>query len=260
MTPTNDNLMKTLTAALRAAGDIQRRMARRPLTVTHKGRVDIVTQVDHAAERAIVRAVKKVFPGHAFLLEEGGAMAGDGVFRWIVDPVDGTVNYAHGLGISCVSIGVEKDGAIVMGGVYDAFRDEMFLAVRGKGARLNGRHLKVSGTSKLVDALVVTGFPYDRQKNAGFYTEKIRRALEKVQDVRRLGSAALDLCYVACGRVDAYWEYNVKPWDVAAGALMVAEAGGRLTRLDDRPFDHRDPSQTLATNGRLHGSMRRLLR
>ena len=259
MTSSIAAVVRTLQAALRAAGDIHRRMAHGPLAVAYKGRVDIVTRADKAAERAVARVVRKVFPNAPFLMEESGEKRGEGP-RWIVDPLDGTVNYAHRVPICSVSIGVEENGTVLAGGVYDAFRDELFLAVRGRGARLNGRPIRVSTVTKPHQALAATGFPYDRQKGAAFYAERVKRALEVAQDVRRLGSAALDLSYVACGRFDAYWEFNLKPWDVAAGWLLVEEAGGKVTRMDGTPALLSDTSQTLATNGRLHGVMEKLLR
>jgi myo-inositol-1(or 4)-monophosphatase len=176
-----------------------------------------------------------------------------------VDPLDGTVNYAHRVPICSVSIAVERGGRVLVGGVFDAFRDEMFLAAHGRGATLNGRKIRVSKTVELHKALLATGFPYDRQKRAALYAERVRRALTKGRDVRRLGSAALDLSYVACGRFDAYWEFNLRPWDVAAGWLLVEEAGGRVTRLDGSPYAINDTSQTLASNGLLHRSASRLL-
>ena len=259
MTPSIPAIVRTLETALKAAGDIHRRMACGPLSVAYKGRVDIVTRADKAAERAVARVVRKAFPKAPFLMEESGEKTGEGP-RWIVDPLDGTVNYAHRVPICSVSIGVEQDGKILAGGVYDAFRDEMFLAVRGRGARLNGRSIRVSDVKEPHKALAATGFPYDRQKNAAFYAERVKRALEVAQDVRRLGSAALDLSYVACGRFDAYWEFNLKPWDVAAGWLLVEESGGKVTRLDGSPYRISDTSQTLATNGRLHRTMGKLLK
>lgn len=258
--PSADNLLRTLRTALRRAGAIHRRMASGPLEVSYKGRVDIVTRVDKAAEREIVRVVRRAFPDHAFLMEEGGSRAGTAPYRWIVDPLDGTVNYAHRVPICSVSIAVERGGRVLAGGVFDAFRNEMFLAARGRGATLNGRKIRVSRTTELHKALLATGFPYDRQKRAALYAERVRRALTKGRDVRRLGSAALDLSYVACGRFDAYWEFNLRPWDVAAGWLLVEEAGGRVTRLDGSPYILGDTSQTLASNGLLHGSASRLLR
>jgi myo-inositol-1(or 4)-monophosphatase len=254
------DIIRTLETALRSAGEIHRRMARGPLNVAYKGRVDIVTRADKAAERAIHQCVSKSFPDHGFLLEEAGARPSTSGYRWIVDPLDGTINYAHRVPICCVSIGVEKDGVVVAGGVYDAFRDELFMAVRGKGARLNGRKIHVSTVSEPHKALAATGFPYDRQKLALFYAERVGRALTTCRDLRRLGAAALDLSYVACGRFDIYWEFNLKPWDVAAGWLLVQEAGGRVTRMDGKPCRVDDPSETLATNGLLHPKMSKLLR
>jgi myo-inositol-1(or 4)-monophosphatase len=252
-------IVETLVAALLAAGAIHRRWAGKT-SVSYKGRVDIVTQADKAAEKKIVSIVRRAFPDHGLLAEEGTSAEAPGRPRWVIDPLDGTINYAHGVPVCCVSIGVEEGGRMLAGGVYDAFREELFLAVRGKGARLNGRRIRVSPTTEMHKALLATGFPYDRQKRAGYYAARVRRALAAGRDVRRLGSAALDLCYVACGRFDAYWEFNVNPWDVSAGWLMVEEAGGKVTGIDGSPYALSDTSRTLATNGRLHPAMVRMLK
>jgi myo-inositol-1(or 4)-monophosphatase len=259
MTSTNA-LMTTLKKALTEAGGIIRRCADRGVTVSHKGRVDVVTNADHAAERRIVAIVRRAFPEHGWLMEEGGERRSSSPYRWVVDPLDGTVNFSHGLPVCCVSIGVEKDGRVEVGGVFDPFRDELFLARRGRGATLNGRRIRVSATSKLIDALLATGFPYDRYKKAAFYLSFIQKFMERAQGIRRLGAAALDLAQVACGRYDGYWEFNLKPWDAAAGRLLVEEAGGRLSDFRGRPYTLSDTRQTLASNGRLHPALLRILK
>lgn len=257
--PTLASLLLALRRALAEAGAIHRRGARRAFSISHKGVVDIVTTVDHAAEKKILRVLRGAFPDHGFLMEESGLHASASGYRWVVDPLDGTVNFAHRVPISCVSIGLEKEGRVLMGGVYDPFRDELFLAVKGKGATLNGRPIRVSKTGQLIDSLLVTGFPYDRHKKAAFYLSFVEQFMTRVQGIRRLGAAALDLAYVAAGRFDGYWEFNLKPWDAAAGKLLVEEAGGKVTNFRGRPYALTDTSQTLASNGTLHPAMLRIL-
>jgi myo-inositol-1(or 4)-monophosphatase len=232
-----------------------RRFARRPGRISYKGPVDLVTAADKAADRTIVRLLKSRFPDHGFLTEESQPRVSRSRYRWIVDPLDGTTNFAHGLPHACVSIGLEKDGRMLAGGVLDPFRRELFLAVRGRGAHLNGRRIRVSGTARLIDSLLVTGFPYDRQKRARFYLSSYERFMTKTQGIRRMGAAALDLAYVACGRFDGYWEYKLHPWDVAAGWLLVEEAGGRVTNYQGRRYRLGETGQTLASNGRIHRAM-----
>ncbi|MBL8024003.1 MAG: inositol monophosphatase [Elusimicrobia bacterium] len=258
-TPTPTSLLRALRRALTEAGAIHRRGARRSISISHKGVVDIVTTVDHAAEKKILNVLRGAFPDHGFLMEESGLHASSSEYRWVVDPLDGTVNFAHRVPISCVSIGLEKNGQVLMGGVYDPFREELFIAVKGKGATLNGRPIHVSKTQRLIDSLLVTGFPYDRHKKARFYLSFVEQFMQRVQGLRRLGAAALDLAYVAAGRFDGYWEFNLKPWDAAAGKLLVEEAGGRVTNFRGRPYALTDTSQTLASNGPIHPAMLRIL-
>jgi myo-inositol-1(or 4)-monophosphatase len=221
--------------------------------VRHKGAVDLVTDVDVQSEREISEMLLAAFPSHTILGEEGGARAqagSDPRFRWIVDPLDGTTNYAHGFPFFCVSIGLEVEGELTLGVVYAPCLDELFVAERGRGGTLNGRPIQVSDTDGLQEALLATGFPYERNLLA-----RALRSFDalcfKSQAVRRAGSAALDLCYVACGRLDGYWEHQVKPWDLAAGALLVTEAGGTISRVDASSFSV-DGGEVLASNGALH--------
>lgn len=258
--PSAARLETALRRALAAAGSVIRRGFGRRFTVSHKGLVDIVTSGDGAAERAILRVLRGAFPDHGFLMEESGERIAASRYRWVIDPLDGTVNFAHGLPLSCVSIGLEKDGRVVLGGVLDPYRRELFTAARGRGAHLNGRRLRVSTTGRLLDALLVTGFPYDRYKKARFYLSFVEKFMKRTQGLRRLGAAALDMAQVACGRFDGYWEFNLKPWDAAAGLLLVEEAGGRVTDFRGRPYRLSDTRQTLASNGHLHPAMLRLLR
>jgi len=197
------------------------------------------------------------FPEHDVLAEELGTGSSTGPrsrWRWVFDPLDGTTNYAHGLPIYCSSLGLEIDGRTEVGAVYDPSRRELFTAVHGGGVRLNDQALRVSETSTLIDALIVTGFPYDVHQKAGDLVALFGAFLSRARAVRRLGSAALDLCYVAAGRFDAFWEQHLKPWDVSAGALIADEAGGRVTGMDGSPFDSA-AAHLVASNGRLHEEM-----
>ncbi len=254
-------LRRTLVRALRAAG---RQMRRRFLTtkVSYKGRGNPVTDADHAAEQAILDVVLQRFPGHDFITEERAPRASGADYAWVIDPIDGTVNYAHGFPHSCASVAVVRRGEAVAAGILDPFRRELFLAERGKGATLNGRPIKVGPAMRLRDALLITGFAYDRHERAAVYARIVRRFLERAQDLRRSGSAALDLAWLAAGRVDGFWEFHLNPWDVAAGRLLVEEAGGKVTDFSSRPW--RDVMtwgrQTLATNGRIHGAMVAVIR
>ena len=222
------------------------------------GRRDPVSEADKASEALIAGIIKDVFPTHGFLAEEKTAWDGDGG-RWIVDPLDGTVNYSHGFPCFCVSIAYERDGDVLVGVVHDPVRREMFYALKGKGAFLNGKSLNVSKTPKLANSLIVTGFPYDLDRRP----DKILRLFNKMttasQGMRRLGSAALDLCYIAAGRFDGYWEFGLKPWDTAAGTLIVTEAGGKVTSLSGGPFHFMDSSEILVSNSKIHNEMQKTL-
>jgi len=196
------------------------------------------------------------FPDHEILAEELGETSGQqrSPYRWVFDPLDGTTNYAHGLPIFCSSLALEIDGRSAVAAIYDPTRRELFTAERGMGARVNGDPLQVSGTTTLIDALLVTGFPYDVHRGAGDLVDLFGEFLARARAVRRLGSAALDLCYVAAGRLDGFWEQHLKPWDVAAGALILEEAGGRITGIDGTPFDAA-AGHLVASNGALHDQM-----
>jgi len=254
-----DKLSQTVKKTLLAGGAIIRSGFAGVRHVTYKSTYSPVTQVDVASEKEIIRIIRNTFPEHTFLGEESSFLKkGDlgksrpGRYRWIIDPLDGTVNFMHRIPHSCVSVGVECDGKVLTGGVYDPFRDELFLAVRGRGATMNGKRIRVSSERRMIRALMVTGFPYDHQKNAAKHARFIQPFLAKFADLRRFGAAAIDLSWIACGRVDAYWEFDLSPWDVAAGLLLVEEAGGRVTDFLGGPLDIDRPRRTLATNGILH--------
>ena len=215
---------------------------------------NLVTEVDRRSEAAIVEVLCGAFPKHHILAEEGGEASGrESPHRWYVDPLDGTTNFAHGFPMFCISIGLEAEGRMILGVVYDPLRHELFEAAAGQGAFMNGERIHVSKVKELRKALLVTGFPYDhagRQENLPYFS---RFALES-QGLRRTGSAAMDLCYLAAGRIDGFWELGLKPWDVAAGSLMVVEAGGSITDLLGKPFSVRG-TQTLASNGLIQQAM-----
>ena len=252
-------LAQTAKRALLEGGAIVRRGYAGARQVSYKTATSPVTQVDVASEKAIIRVIKKAFPEHAFLGEESSFLKKEkiqksrsGEYRWIADPLDGTVNFIHRIPQFCVSVGVERGGVVLAGGVYDPCRDELFFAVRGQGATLNGKKIRVSPENRMIRSLLITGFPYEHQKNAAKHAAFIQPFLQKFADLRRLGAAALDLSWVACGRVEAYWEATLCPWDVAAGLLIVEEAGGRVTDFSGRPLNLDNPQETLATNGTLH--------
>lgn len=223
------------------------------VAIEYKGDVDLVTAADRNAEELIVSRIRKQWPGHDLIGEEGSRRETGSEFRWYIDPLDGTTNFAHGYPVFCVSLALEYRKERVAGVIFDPARDEMFTAERGSGARLNDRAIHVSKTSLLAESLVATGFPsHKRHKNPNihFYHQITLRS----HGVRRAGSAALDLCYVACGRYDAFWEFNLNSWDTAAGVLLVQEAGGKVTNFGDGPFSI-DSREVLASNGLLHDEL-----
>jgi myo-inositol-1(or 4)-monophosphatase len=238
----------------RRAGAILREGYQKEHRVDFKGVIDLVTEVDHESESFLLGEIRSHFPGHNILAEESGGSRGS-EHQWYIDPLDGTVNYAHHIPIFCVSIGYAANGLPNLAAVYDPMRDELFSAARGQGAHLNGRQLHVSGTTELQKSLLVTGFPYDAwdtdRDNFGNFVRFSKMSL----GVRRLGSAALDLCYVAAGRFDGFWELGLSPWDVAAGGLICAEAGGRVTNIngDEDYLSH--PQSILAAAPGIHTRM-----
>jgi myo-inositol-1(or 4)-monophosphatase len=244
------------------AGDIQ--MARREsgFRIDKKGTIDLVTEVDLECERMCRVVIAERFPEHSVLAEElssGPTERAASTHRWVFDPLDGTTNYAHGLPIFCASLALEINGRAEAAAVYDPTRRELFTAERGEGAYLNGVRLDVSSADRLIDSLLVTGFPYDVHKQSGDLVELFGAFLGRARAVRRLGSAALDLCYVAAGRFDAFWEQHLKPWDVAAGALIAAEAGATVTGMDGSRFDPA-AAHLIASNGRIHSDVLDVIR
>jgi myo-inositol-1(or 4)-monophosphatase len=230
--------------------------------VTTKGDINLVTEADIAAEDLIIERIRSHYPQHGILAEESGEAVLVGgkrsEWKWIIDPLDGTTNYAHGYPCFGVSIALEHKGELALGVVYDPMRDEMFAAERGQGATLNDRNIRVSSVDHLSGSMLCTGFPYNVRERPDFAREFAKFTME-AQAVRRDGSAALDLAYVACGRFDGFWEDGLSPWDIAAGALLIIEARGRITKFNDEPLDIYN-EQVLATNGLIHDAMMRVLR
>jgi myo-inositol-1(or 4)-monophosphatase len=219
---------------------------------------NLVTEADHASEKAIISVIKSHFPDHFILAEETGELKQDSAYKWIIDPIDGTVNFANGIPLNCVSIGIEKDGEIIMGAVYNPHMNEFFFAEKGKGATLNDKPIQVSAQTAVIKSCLVTGFPYTYINMPNGPLEIFERFIRKGVPVRRLGSAAIDLCWVAAGRFDGFYEHKLEPWDSAAGYLIVEEAGGKVTDFTGEKFSvyqHR----ILATNGKIHDEMLRVI-
>ena len=239
----------------REAGTILRAGYSLEHQVSYKGVIDLVTEVDHQSEAFLLGEIKAHFPDHHIVAEESGVIQGNDDHSWFVDPLDGTVNYAHNIPIFCVSVGYASQGSLILGAVYDPMRDEMFMAERGKGAYLNDRPLRVSAVSELQKSLLVTGFPYDawntRQDNFANFVHFAKLT----QGVRRLGSAALDLSYVAAGRFDGFWEMSLKPWDVAAGGLICEEAGAHVTNVSGSSDYISSPQSVVAATPGIHVRM-----
>lgn len=243
-----------LTDALTSAGKlIQDRFQTRFSIKQKSGLNNLVTEVDEAAEQLIRDTVLEAFPAHAFLGEESDEITGKGGYQWIVDPIDGTTNFAQGIPLCCVSIALMEDDQVILGGVYNPMLNELFFAEKGKGAFLNGEAIRVSEKTDFNRACLVTGFPYQFPEGKDI-TAVFSRLVKKGLPVRRLGSAAMDLCWVACGRFDGFWEYNLQPWDIAAGYLIVEEAGGRVSDFSLKPGSAWD-KETLATNGHIHEAL-----
>lgn len=240
------------------AGAILKRGFSKPLEVKFKGSIDPVTQYDVKSEEFIVSRIAKAYPRHAIMTEEGSNVRETSEYRWIVDPLDGTVNYAHRFPIYCVSIALQHRGESIVGVVFDPERGELFASGRNLGSLLNGKAITVSAERSLQRSLLATGFAYDvrtaRRNNLGLFARMVKTA----QAVRRPGSAAIDLCWLAAGRLDGFWEFHLHPWDTAAASLIVTEAGGTVSRLNGRPYSIFD-KDILASNGRIHAAMCRVL-
>jgi myo-inositol-1(or 4)-monophosphatase len=246
--------------AARAAGHLLRSELHGRRRIAFKGTpTNLVTEMDARAEALIVERLRAAFPDDAILAEEGGALAGGSARRWLIDPLDGTTNYAHGLPIFSVSIGLAVEGRMALGVAYDPNADDLYVAERGAGAWLGDQRLAVSTTATLNESLLVTGFPYNLRQTPDNNLAEFTAFTLRVQAVRRMGSAVLYLAHVAAGRVDGYWELRLGPWDVAAGALLVEEAGGRVTNLEGGPLDLDAPS-VVASNGRIHDEMLAVLK
>ena len=258
-------LLPTAESIAREAGALLRDFYHRGVRTEYKGDVDLVTEADRASEALIGTRLRAAFPEHGIYGEEGTREGLDGEFRWYVDPLDGTTNFAHGFPAFCVVLGCEQrhpglaaneDGQMIAGVIYDPLRDEMFSTARGEGSTLNGEPIHVSRVRSLDESLIATGFPSNKRHkspNVHFYQEFTLRS----HGVRRAGSAALDLAYVACGRLDGYWEFQLNPWDTSAGYLLVEEAGGRITHFDGSKFTL-DSREILASNGLIHPAMEHL--
>jgi myo-inositol-1(or 4)-monophosphatase len=247
----------------REAGQILLEKFGRKIEVSKKADINLVTEADLASEKFIVEKIRSYYPKHSILAEESGesnvlVVEGESRWKWIIDPLDGTTNYAHGYPCFCVTLAVEHNDEIVIGVTFDPTRNEMFAAEKGKGATLNNRKISVSESENLSDALLVTGFPYDFKQRVDF-ARHITEFLLKSRGIRRDGSAAIDMAYVACGRFDGFWEEGLNAWDVAAGVLLIEEAGGRVTYYDDSKFSIYAPP-ICASNGLIHAEMLEVLK
>jgi len=245
-------------AALRA-GAIQKARYGQPIQIHQKGEIDLVTEVDRACEDAILDVLRSRCPGHDIVTEETQLARTGSRYVWFTDPLDGTTNYAHGYPFFCTSVALTVDGEAVAGAVYDPIKEELFTAERGAGARLNGRPLRVSTCTALLRSLLVTGFPYDLRDDLAGKLRLFTRFMGHARAIRRDGAAALDLCYLAAGRIDGFWEERLQPWDMMAGTLLVEEAGGKVTRFDGSPVGLR-ADEVVAANPALHEAMLGVLR
>ena len=254
-----DDCIDFIIAVAREAGIFLRERLNDKHIINYKGEINIVTEEDRLSEGMITSRIRKRYPDHDILAEESAQTARGSKYRWIIDPLDGTTNYAHGYPVFCVSIAFEKDGEIHAGVIYNPMLDEMFVAEKGKGAFLNGRKITVSNTADLSRSLLATGFPYDirsdRNNNINYFNGMAKSA----QAIRRAGSAALDMAYIAAGRFDGFWELKLMPWDTAAGWLMICESGGVVTDIFGGAF-HLEAPHVLATNGKIHRDMVELLK
>lgn len=253
-----DAFKKTAIAAAKTTGLLLKKNIDKAHRIEFKGAIDIVTEMDTKAENLIIKTLKDTFPEHGILTEESREQKTNSEYRWIIDPLDGTTNYSHGFPVFCVSIALERNNAIILGVVYNPMLNELFTAEKGKGAYLNNKKIKVSDIKELAKSLLATGFPYDIRTSEQNNIANFARFSVKAQAIRRAGSAALDMCYVACGRFDGFWELKLKPWDTAAAMLIVNEAGGMVADFKGNPFSF-DSGETLASNGLIHADMINIL-
>ncbi|MGD8897702.1 MAG: inositol monophosphatase family protein [Acidobacteriota bacterium] len=247
------------TEAVVQAGAIQLERYGQGVKVDYKGEIDLVTEVDHACEAAILDVIRSRFPDHDIVTEEQDLARTGSRYVWLIDPLDGTINFAHAYPMFSASAALAVDGEVVAGAVFDPIRDELFTAEKGAGAHLNGRRLGVTRADALIRSLIITGFPYDLHQRLVERLRPFVRVMARARAVRRAGSAAIDLSYVAAGRADGFWEAVLKPWDMGAGRLMVQEAGGRVTRFDGTPVSL-GPDEIVATNGLIHDELMAVLR
>lgn len=251
-------IMRVAVRAAARSAEVLRARWKHPISIDPKGPNDLVTDADIASEEAIIRTIQSVYPQHGIVAEESGAQPGSGEERWLVDPLDGTVNFAHQVPFFAVSIAFARGNEVLAGVVLNPLSGELFSAQLGKGAFLNEERIAVGPQTRISESLLATGFPYERSNGLEIMADRLLRCLKASRGVRRFGSAALDLCFVACGRFGGYWEDRLQPWDTAAGALIVREAGGTTTDFACRPIGT-DGREVLATNGRIHADMLKLI-
>ncbi len=255
--PSRTELKRVLFACLREAGSLLGKSIHKIKKINYKSEANLVTHYDKMLEKMILTRIKKAFPDHAILAEES-APHGTSPYKWIIDPLDGTTNFAHTFPVSCVSIAVEKEGEVILGGVFDPFRNELFFGEKNGGAFLNGKKIRVSRTPCLKESLLCTGFPYDRRIHAETYLRLFGAFMIGTHGIRRTGSAAIDICYVACGRFDGFWELKLNAWDTAAASLICQEAGGKVSNFKGRGYSIYEP-EALASNGLIHPEMVKIL-
>ena len=255
------NELETLKKALKSGGTILKKYFGK-VGYSLKGRANLLTKADIESQKAVIKIIRKNFPSHSIFAEESDNKRTMGKFTWIIDPLDGTTNYAHTFPIAGVSIGLVKNGKAILGGILDPFRNETFIGIKGKGSYLNDKKIKVSNVSKLSEALLITGFGYDRAEKAEFYCSIYKDFLKVSHDIRRCGAASVDMAWLAAGRTDGYWEFNLSPWDVAAGKIIIEEAGGKVTDFGGKKWGEMREwgKETFATNGKLSKEMLKIIK
>jgi len=255
------NELETLKKALNSASKILKKYFGK-VDYSLKGRADLLTKADIESQKTVIKIIRKNFPSHSIFAEENKKKEATGEFIWVIDPLDGTTNYAHTFPIAGISIALLKNGKAILGGILDPFRNETFTAVKGKGSYLNDKRIKVSNVAKLSKALLATGFGYDRAQKAEFYCSIYKDFLKVSHDIRRIGAASLDMAWLAAGRTDGYWEFNLSPWDVAAGKIIVEEAGGKVSDFSGKKWGKMENwgKETLATNGKFSKAMIKIIK